>query len=305
MVDESMAHFRATVQDQLAEFLGCRWVTLYPTAVEALYALQDSVLGPSYSHQIIAFCDERSPQYLLLNTVMGSYPVDRVQRVGPSSHSVFNAADEKGPELLWWESVPYPEIFYEDVESTLGNYPKALIRATDVTLSPLAAHSISTDYCFTSDMRGIIGSADFSCAALIGISQRTDIPSWGAAVSVTSLIAIEDALRTARQRKGVRIHNAVEIESHFRSLNFAGTLSRPNDKRAAWIIAIQPWAGTRLSGRDSGLINPVLSQDTSSLALVPTEIGSPDVSAYILSVGLEPPRVIIDELDRLFNCKPS
>lgn len=46
MVDESMAHFKTAVQDQLAEFLGCRWVTLYPTAVEALYALQDSVLGP-------------------------------------------------------------------------------------------------------------------------------------------------------------------------------------------------------------------------------------------------------------------
>lgn len=154
-------------------------------------------------------------------------------------------------------------------------------------------------------MRGIIGRAGVSCAALIGISQRTGISSCGAAVSVTSLIAIEDALRTARQRERARIHNAMEIESHFRSVNFAGTLSRPNDERAAWIIAIQPWAGTHLSERDSGLINPVLGQDTSSLALVATELGSPDVACYILSVGLEPPRVIIDELHRLFSANPK
>jgi hypothetical protein len=300
MVDESMAHFKTAVQDQLAEFLGCRWVALYPTAVEALYELQDSVLGPSYSHQITAFCDERSQQYFLLNTIMGSYPIDRVQRVGPGSHSDFNTANEKGPELLWWESVPYPDISHEDVESTLGNYSEASIRATDVTLSPLVAHYISTDYCFMSDMRGIIGRAGFSCAALIGISQRTGMSSCGAAVSATSLIAIEDALRTARQRERVRINNAVEIESHFRSLNFAGTVSRPNDERAAWMIAIQPWANMHLSRRDSGLINPVLGQDTSSLALVATEIGSSDVAGYILSVGLEPSKVIIDELDRLF-----
>jgi len=183
MVDESMVRFKAAVQDQLADFLGCRWVTLYPTAAEALYELQNSALSPPYSHQIAAFCDERSQQYFLLNTVMGSYPVDRVQRIGPGSHSDLNAANEKGPELLWWESVPYPDISYEDVESTLGNYSEASIRATDVTLSPLAAHSISTDYCFMSDMRGIIGRADFSCAALIGISQRTCDSFCGAAVS--------------------------------------------------------------------------------------------------------------------------
>lgn len=118
---------------------------------------------------------------------------------------------------------------------------------------------------------------------------------------MTSLIAIEDALRTARERERVRIDNVVEIENHFRSLNFAGTVSRPNSERAAWMIAIQPWASPHLSRRDSGLINPVLGEDTSSLVLVATEIESSDVARYILSVRLEPSRVVIDELDRIFG----
>ena len=250
MVDESIAHFKMAVQDRLAEFLGCRWVALYPTPLEALYGLQSSALGPSYPHQIRAFCDERSQQYSLLSAIMGSHPIDRVQRVSPGSYPESNAAAEKGPELLWWESVPYPDIFHGNIESALGYYSKALVRTTDVTLSPLAANSIDTDYCFMSDMRGIIGRADFSCAALIGLSRRTGDPLCGAVVSATSLIAIENALRTARNRERVRINNAVEIENHFRSSSFAGTVSRPNDKRAAWMMVIRPWASVHLPQSD-------------------------------------------------------
>ena len=83
MVDESIAHFKMAVQDRLAEFLGCRWVALYPTPLEALYGLQSSALGPSYPHQIRAFCDERSQQYSLLSAIMGSHPIDRCSVSAP------------------------------------------------------------------------------------------------------------------------------------------------------------------------------------------------------------------------------
>jgi len=276
-------------------------VTLYPTFIEALYALQESVLSAPVSRQIVAICDERSEQYSLLNSILGSYPVDRVLRVDPALEWRAATVDEVRPDLLWWESVPYPKISWEGVESSIGMFPEAPIRVVDATMSPLAIQLVDTDYCLLSDMRGIVGHANISCAALVGVSRRAGSAPFGDAVSGSSLSAVKEAIPTARQRESTRIRNAMEVEAYFGVQNFLGRIRRPNTERAAWIIEIKSGPVVGMRQLNSELFDQVLGLDTSSLVVVKDSVSSSGVADLILSVGLERPEDVIGELNRLFQ----